>query len=251
MLDPREAKAVQESFGVGLPQVRRDHLVSHILAALSESLPDRIRFFGGTALSRTFLTRGRLSEDIDLIAQGPRREIAEAISGVLTRSLPRNFGRIEFTPALADTKKVQASELATANGITLRIQLLPGDHYPAWPFAIQDLEQRYSDAGPAALEVPTLPATVAWKTAAYLDRGTPRDLWDLASLAEIRTFTPEAAALWKRFGPFTALPGRSALRHIPSESEWMDALAPQTRVTFTTAEAHERVVSAWESVAEH
>ena len=42
--------------------------ISHLRAALSD-LEDII-FFGGTALGRTQLVAGRLSEDIDLIACG-------------------------------------------------------------------------------------------------------------------------------------------------------------------------------------
>lgn len=42
MLDPGEAREVAGRFGVALAQVRRDHLVSHLLAALSRSLADRL-----------------------------------------------------------------------------------------------------------------------------------------------------------------------------------------------------------------
>lgn len=57
MLDPDEAAAIAERFGVGRSQVRRDHLISHLLGALSEHAADQVIFFGGTALSRT--TRSR------------------------------------------------------------------------------------------------------------------------------------------------------------------------------------------------
>jgi hypothetical protein len=38
---------------------------------------DGVGFFGGSALSRTHLPVGRLSEDVDLFTLRPQREIAE------------------------------------------------------------------------------------------------------------------------------------------------------------------------------
>ena len=46
---------IAELFGVGEAQVRRDHVISHALAALSTLGTDDLVFFGGTALSRTHL----------------------------------------------------------------------------------------------------------------------------------------------------------------------------------------------------
>lgn len=72
-LDERDAVATQ--FGVAAEQVERDHLISHLLAVLSRQFGDRIQFIGGTALARTHLPDGRLSEDIDLIALGDRKPV--------------------------------------------------------------------------------------------------------------------------------------------------------------------------------
>lgn len=67
-----ERDAVAAPFGAAPEQVERDHLISHLLAALSARFTDRLHFIGGTALARTHLTDGRLSEDIDLVALGNR-----------------------------------------------------------------------------------------------------------------------------------------------------------------------------------
>jgi len=49
-----EWAAVADELGVDLEQVRRDHLISHVLAAIAEGVAtDDLVFFGGTALSRT------------------------------------------------------------------------------------------------------------------------------------------------------------------------------------------------------
>jgi predicted nucleotidyltransferase component of viral defense system len=51
-----EWQQVASRFGVGMEQVRRDHLISHVLAAIScDVSTDALVFFGGTALSRTHL----------------------------------------------------------------------------------------------------------------------------------------------------------------------------------------------------
>jgi predicted nucleotidyltransferase component of viral defense system len=52
VLDPVEGAAVAEQFGVDAAQVRRDHLISHLLAVLSVSLVNELVFFGGTGLCR-------------------------------------------------------------------------------------------------------------------------------------------------------------------------------------------------------
>ncbi|MDQ1305305.1 MAG: hypothetical protein QG671_1136 [Actinomycetota bacterium] len=71
MLDAEEIARVSETFGVSASQVRRDYLISHLLGLLSEYLPDEILFFGGTALARTHLVDGRLSEDIEALLSVP------------------------------------------------------------------------------------------------------------------------------------------------------------------------------------
>jgi len=82
-MDPDERDAVATQFGVSAEQVERDHLISHVLAFLSREFDDRIHFIGGTALARTHLPDGRLSEDIDLIAVGSRKEVAGDLDAAL------------------------------------------------------------------------------------------------------------------------------------------------------------------------
>ena len=68
-LQSLDLNRVRLAFGVADTQVRRDHAVSYVLAALSRSYRDDLIFFGGTALSRTHLVDERLSEDI-VLTQG-------------------------------------------------------------------------------------------------------------------------------------------------------------------------------------
>lgn len=98
MLDPADERAVADQFGVARPQVHRDHLISHLLAAISDHLADDVLFFGGTALSRTHAPDGRLSEDIDLIALDNRRTTAERLETTLVRATRREYPGLRLRP---------------------------------------------------------------------------------------------------------------------------------------------------------
>lgn len=202
-------------------------------------------FYGGTALARTWLPEGRLSEDVDLIAIGPRSVVAEDLVRIVTRQLAREFGRPTFRPALVETRLAEAVTVSFPSGVQLQLQLLPMAHYPPWPFERHRLVHRYADADPAHLLVPSRDAFTAWKTSSFIDRRAPRDLWDLAALAMLGPFTTTAAELFVRFGPFHSLPTRATLPAAPTEAHWQRDLALQTRLTISAEEAREIVVEAW------
>ena len=100
MLDPAELQNVAAAFDVDESQVVRDHLISHLLAAISAEVGDSVEFFGGTALARTVLSDGRLSEDIDLLAIRNRSEIAARLTARLPQTLRREFPGLAWHPAL-------------------------------------------------------------------------------------------------------------------------------------------------------
>ena len=165
-----EWEAVARSFGVEIAQVRRDHLISHALAAIAAAVgPDEVMFFGGTALARTHLPCGRLSEDIDLIASAPRAAVAAHIADGVRLGLSRSHGRPSWTPALIDAGD-GAAVLAVPDGTAVRIQLLTHTGYPDWPTEVRALEQRYADAPAARMRVLTSDGFVVAKLSAWLDR---------------------------------------------------------------------------------
>jgi hypothetical protein len=150
-----DAERVQTPLGPALAttpeQVERDHLISYLLGFLSERFGDRIRFIGGTALARTPLPNGRLSEDIDLVAVGSRRGVAEELDDALPRAIARTHGRLTLEPlfrAVPDTLPVTAR---TAEGMSVKIQLLSSRERTVWPAERRLLEQRYNDALPHSL----------------------------------------------------------------------------------------------------
>jgi hypothetical protein len=236
MLDPDEETAVADRFGVARPQVRRDHLISHLLAALSARAADQVVFFGGTALSRTFIPDGRLSEDIDLIAVRERRTAAEAVADCLVRGVRREFPGLRWEPLLTAVRDTDPAVLISPDGLTVRVQLLGATGYPPWPTEQREIVQRYSDAPPATLTVLTLESFVAAKImAAWVDRATPRDLYDLWLLTQRGTL--DDAGLFARYGQTGRPPTGDLFTTAPDEIRWRQELSGQTRLEVTAAEA--------------
>jgi predicted nucleotidyltransferase component of viral defense system len=242
-VDERDTVATQ--FSVATEQVERDHLISHLLAFLSRSFGDRIHFIGGTALARTHLPDGRLSEDIDLIALGDRKLVAQDLDAALPRAVPRSHGRLTVEPALSSIADTLPVLIRPADGHPIRLQLLSSGERILWPTERRALVQRYADAPPAKLLVPTLPAFAASKTATWADRRAARDLWDLWALNKIGAIDPAAAALFRRFGPTNRDPGDYLFRDAPSDTVWRTQLAGQTRLTVSAKDALYAVRGAW------
>lgn len=171
-----ERGVVAAQFGVSGEQVERDHLISHVLAFLSATVRDRVHFIGGTALARTHLPNGRLSEDIDLIAIDDRKSVAATLDATLPRAFSRTHGRLTLEPTLSSVASTIPAVLQSPSGLAVRIQLLSGRDRVIWPCERRVLVQRYTDAPAAELFVPTLSAFAASKTSTWVDRRGARDL---------------------------------------------------------------------------
>src|ERR1700682_3911703 len=150
-MDSAEREEIAQRFGVAPEQVERDPLISHLLAFLSDNFGERIQFIGGTALARTHLSDGRLSEDVDLIALDDRSAVAADLDAALPRALARTHGRLTIDPSLTGVADVDAAILRSAGGISVRIQLLSARDRVLWPTERRNLEQRYHDAPAAQL----------------------------------------------------------------------------------------------------
>jgi predicted nucleotidyltransferase component of viral defense system len=244
-MNPDERDTVATQFGVAAEQVERDHLISHLLAFLGRQFGDRIHLIGGTALARTHLPDGRLSEDIDLIALGDRKQVAHDLDAALPRALARSHGRLTLEPALSAAADTLPVLLRPGDGRPMRLQLLSSRDRVLWPTERRNLVQRYTDAPPAELLVPTLPAFAASKTATWSDRHAARDLWDLWALSEIGAIDPVAAALFRRLGPTNKDPRAHVFRDAPTDADWHAQLAGQTRLTVSAKDALNAVRYAW------
>lgn len=244
-MDFDERDQVAQQFGVAPEQVERDHLISYLLAYLSEQFGDHIHFIGGTALARTHLPNGRLSEDIDLIAIDSRTAVAEELDDALPRAIARTHGRLTLEPLFSTVADTLPVTVRTVEDIAVKIQLLSSRDRIVWPAERRSLDQRYSNAPTAELIVPTLAAFAASKTATWADRGAPRDLWDLWALSQIGAIDETALHLFQKFGPTNRPPGAYIFENPPSDAAWQAQLAGQTRLTITAPDALAIVRESW------
>jgi predicted nucleotidyltransferase component of viral defense system len=244
-----EWAAVAQTFGVDLEQVRRDHLISHVLVAIAAAVPsDELVFLGGTALSRTHLADARLSEDIDLVALAPRKQTAQHIEKAVRRGLARSHGRVTWRPALTATAGSQPATLVVDDTLGIQVQLTSSEGF-LWPTEVADIQQRYSDALPARLRTLTAPCFAAVKLTAWIERSAPRDLYDLWALNERGLIDSAAVEAFVRNGPHGHPPAEWVFHEEIDEVAWLRALGHQTRLRVTAAEALEAVGDAWRSAA--
>lgn len=248
-LDPADAAAQQAHFGVARDQVQHDFVISHLLEVLAPHA-DHFVFFGGTALSRTHLEGLRLSEDIDLLSFGPRAPVARLLDAAIRDGLERGFGRIEADRGLDAVRRDTDPSRYRIGGVPVRIQLLTGAHYPAWPTAATLVHQRYAGLPDVTLTTYTSDAFACAKTAAWCDasRQAPRDLYDLWALAHDGLITPATVQLYRRLGPTGRPP--AAFPDPPSQQQWRDSLGHQCIPGVGPQAAHTLVVAAWTAAAE-
>jgi predicted nucleotidyltransferase component of viral defense system len=230
-------------FGAPDAQIMRDWVISLILAVISERAADHVLFYGGTALARTYLPEGRLSEDIDLIATRGRRDVAAHLDRIIPAGLRRRMTVSWVTP-LSDTRGPDPAFLDTSVGM-VKIQLIPGEGQLAWPTERVPLHQRYSQVASATLTVPTRDALAVWKTTAWCQRAASRDLWDLWALARIGALNPQSHALWVRYGTGGRVIPTRYFAAAPDEDEWVRDLGGQCRLSVTALKALELVRETW------
>lgn len=240
-----EWAAVAERFGVDMEQVRRDHLISHVLAALAAGVSsDDLLFFGGTALSRTHLADARLSEDVDLLALAQRSRVAADVEAAVRHGLARSHGRPTWRPALTATRGAEPAVLEVDDTLGIQVQLIAGDGL-LWQTEIREIEQRYSDAPAARLRTLTAAGFAAAKLTTWIERRAPRDLYDLWALTERGLIDASAVDAFVRKGPTGKPPGAWVFDTAPDETAWRRALSHQTRLRVTAAEALAAARGAW------
>ena len=242
MININERQEIQDLFGVSQGQVNRDHAISHTLSAL-QLLETKFVFFGGTALSRTFLDKGRLSEDIDLYTAD-----RDALCSELDE-LP-NFLEEEFPQANWNLRPSQTSELGHSSlvcepSIQIKVQIVDSSQR-VWlkiPTQLSEIQQRYSDAPRTKLWTPTFDGFIVMKTLAWLDRRSPRDLFDLYGLSKERDVTEVVREL---VGELCGHQITTGMLNRPPIGAWHEQLAHQTNLQITAEESLEGVLDWWE-----
>lgn len=104
-----------------------------------------------------------------------------------------------------------------------------------------EIEQRYSDAPPARLRTLTSAGFAAAKLTVWIDRGAPRDLYDLWALSERGLIDAEAQRTFDRYGPFSGPPSAWVFDRAPDEAVRRRALSHQTVLRVNATEALDAV----------
>ncbi len=236
MISDREVSRAAARLGVPEGQVRRDHLLSHLIRGLKD-VPG-IVFVGGTALNRTYLSDARLSEDIDL-------HLLNGGSGIVDELL--DAVRLEF-PDLSIQTQSRYGDVTTAilasEDLRVQVQLVSFRHdWARLPTRSALVRLRYGDLdGAVELRIPTTSAFVAMKIAAFVDRRAARDLFDLAQLARLDLVDTTSLDLTKQLLGRRPVPAEFALP--PSNEEWRIELSHQVKELGTPEDALTTVRSA-------
>lgn len=82
-----------------------------------------------------------------------------------------------------------------------------------------------------------------------LDRHAARDLWDLWALTHLGAIDTAAKDLYRRYGPTNRPPAPHDFQKAPTEREWQNQLAGQTRLEVTARDALRAVRDAWAQVS--
>lgn len=190
MIDDQEIRDRAARLEVPESQVRRDHLLSHLINALNGE--DRVVFIGGTALNRTHLPDVRLSEDLDLhLLEGSPDELLGRLLDAV---------RLEFPSITMVSGRTRGDVATYVLGVgELRVQIQVISRRAEWvklPVATIPVRLKYPDL-PDSVEIaiPTVESFGAMKLVAYVDRGAARDLFDLRELSEHGALNEESIAL--------------------------------------------------------
>lgn len=241
MLDNIEAAKVREEFSSTEAQVLRDHAISHVLASL-QNIKTEMVFFGGTALSRTFLPEGRLSEDIDLYS-ADRKKLCQELDEI-PDSIEQEFPQAYWDVLPSQTTDPRSSLLVCDGSIQIKVQVVDSlsRGWPLIPTKSVSIYQRYSDVLSTHLVVPTFDGFVAMKASAWLDRHAARDLFDLEGLSRRGKVTDGARDLVHELRGFRL---SSAMMKGRVAGLWREELAHQTRLLVTEEECLAHVLEWW------
>lgn len=142
MLSSDDRERWARAFAVSDEQIERDHLISHVLRAIAADEPAGLVFYGGTALSRTYLPDFWLSEDIDFLAR-PRQDVARQIEALLPPALRMDFGEISWDPVPSGVFRDTIPALLNAWNLQVKMQIIDLDHAQArWPTERREIALR-------------------------------------------------------------------------------------------------------------
>lgn len=211
------------------------------------SASDHFTFYGGTALSRTFLNGLRLSEDIDLLShEVPHKQAARELDSLLAENLEPVFGLVTADRRLSEVTRDTDASIYTIGHSRIKVQLIDGSTYARWPAQSSKIDSRYEGLPHTQLRTFTRTGFVCAKAEAWFERNTPRDLYDLWALSELGAINNEAAGVYKSHGATNSFPQKSQFpRSAPTIEQWSSALSNQCIPKVGPDEAYRVVCNSW------
>lgn len=248
MISDSEVRAAALKHGVPEAQIWRDWVVSHLLHGLAQ-IQDTTGFvfYGGTALCRTWCPDLRLSEDIDLMVHD-FPDAVPVMQAELKRAKRREFPDLDWSPA--DMWQRTLTSIATTGQRVVKMQFVePRVREDRIPTVRASVALRYSDLPESVtLTVPSAEGFAAMKLMAWHQRQEPRDLYDLAALAEVGAITAEAIDLTTEVSS-TRLGVRALHHDLPTSvtQRWSEQLAHQMGSVLSAEQCLEHVLEALRS----
>lgn len=242
MLDSHEAEKAQIQFGASIQQVLRDHAISHFLWEI-QRLNSNVTFFGGTALSRTYLVDGRLSEDVDLYSSS--RELLSKELDELPEMIEQEFPQASWEVLPSQVVDPGSALLNCDGAIKINVQVLDSRtrNWHKIPTQMTPIYQRYSDVPQTQLIVPTYDGFVVMKVLAWYDRRKSRDLFDLEALSRLGMVSKAARILLAELVGHSI---SSSMLDLGLSDNWSDALSRQTKLRSTEKECLVRLIEWWD-----
>ena len=146
----------------------------------------------------------------------------------------------------SQTVDPRSSLLICEASIQIKVQVVDSRSrgWQSIPTKLTPIHQRYSDVPETQLVVPTFEGFVAMKVLAWLDRGAPRDLFDLEGLSRLGIGSDVARDLVEILRGFR-LTKQMLNRKV--SGLWQEELAHQTLLTISEEECLARVLEWWGS----
>lgn len=179
MITPNEIRRRARDLGVSESYLRRDYVLNHILAVISETLPE-LCFRGGTALARVYWPDFRLSEDLDFIADDDPPDLHRRLQNAVDLAHERT--RWELSLVVGKTRRGWCRSAVSSEAGDLIVDVNIGERAYLEPTSM-GLLLPYSDLAEPSRVIRTLalPEILGnkWYMLGDTDRREPRDLYDL------------------------------------------------------------------------
>lgn len=253
MIESRELTSRARDLGVSEDHVRRDYVLNHVLASISDFFSE-LNFRGGTALARVYWPDFRLSEDLDFIVDKMPSDFEQRLAACVNDATQRTDLKLKLRSGPARHGRHRFFVASDFGELLVDVQ---SDERPHHPITMGALTLPYSDLTEKERSIPTIALSEIlgnkWFMLDDSDRKEPRDLYDLWAGTELFgvPFEQIAAGHKAKYG---YLPYAAQIKRAKGlEDLWKDRLSHQLAKPPPFHRALEEVTKSfdeWESRTE-